>query len=72
MTDWLDPFEPLPHPLGFMVAPVASPPVPDDTRVTLDGAALLRSKPRPKSWGESRADGLRRRRAERRSRARDG
>ena len=37
-----------------------------------DGAALLRSRPRPKSFGESRAAGLRRRRAERRSRAQGG
>jgi hypothetical protein len=72
MTDWLDPFEPLPHLVGFVVAPVATPPVAQEARITLDGAALLRSKPRPKSFGESKAAGLRRRRAERKQRAGGG
>jgi hypothetical protein len=72
MTDWLDPFEPLPHPIGFVVAPAAPPPIAQEARITVEGAALLRSKPRPKSWGESKADGLRRRRAERKQRAGGG
>jgi hypothetical protein len=73
MTDALDdalfdPLAPLRTPCGF----TPPPPVTRDTRITLDGAALLRSRPRPKSFGESRAAGLRRRRAERRSRAQGG
>ena len=58
-----DPFAPL-GVVGFTPAS----PAPME-KETLNGAEVLRARPRPKSWGESRAAGLKRRRAIRRARA---